>query len=290
MWITLTLGSALLLAAYDLSKKHGVTRNAVMPVLFLATFCGASFFVSLLVVTGRFHDALTLGRVDHLRVMLKAAIVAASWVCVYYAMRLLPISIVAPIRGSAPLWTLIGAIVLYHEVPTARQAVGMVTVLAGYALFSRAGRAEGIEFSQHRGIFLIAAGTLLGAVAALYDKFLLQRCHIRPNALQFWFSLWLVVLIGAGWIAQRRTGLARTPFVWRWSIPVIGVALALADWLYFHALAERGVPISIVSLIRRSNVVVSFTLGAWLFHEGNLRRKALALAAIVAGVVLLCLR
>ena len=290
MWIPLTLASALLLAGYDLAKKHGVTRNAVMPVLFLATLCGALFFAVLMAATGRLAGALRLETADHLRVLLKAVIVAISWVCVYYAMRSLPISIVAPIRGSAPLWTLVGAIVLYHEVPTARQAAGMAAILAGYALFSRAGRHEGIDFGRHRGILLIAAGTLLGAVAALYDKFLLQRCHIPPNALQFWFSLWLVALIGGALAFQRRTGLTRTPFVWRGSIPLIGIALTLADWLYFHALAEPGVAISVVSLIRRSSVVVSFSAGAMIFHEGNLRRKALALAAILAGVLLLCLQ
>ena len=204
-------------------------------------------------------------------------------------MRALPISIVAPIRGSAPLWTILGAMVLYREVPTAWQAAGMAAVVAGYALFSWAGRAEGIRFGRHRGILLIAAGTLLGAVAALYDKHLLQHCRIAPDALQLWFSFWLVVLTGAALALQRARDWARTPFSWRWTIPVVGIALTLADWCYFHALAQHGVPISIVSLIRRSNVVVSFTVGALLFHEGNLKRKGFALAAILAGVAILCL-
>jgi len=61
---------------------------------------------------------------------------------------------------------------------------------------------------------------------------------------------------------------------------VVGILLTLADWCYFHALAQAGVAISIISLIRRSNVVLSFTFGALLFHEGNLKRKSIALAAM----------
>ena len=42
------------------------------------------------------------------------------------------------------------------------------------------------------------------------------------------------------------------------------------------------------SLLRRFSVVITFVLGAVFFHERNLRRKAIALAAILAGVALLC--
>ena len=41
--------------------------------------------------------------------------------------------------------------------------------------------------------------------------------------------------------------------------------------------------------MRRFSVVLTFLLGARFFHETNLLRKGIALAAIVAGVTLLCL-
>ena len=44
-----------------------------------------------------------------------------------------------------------------------------------------------------------------------------------------------------------------------------------------------------VPLMRRLSVVLTFLLGARFFHETNLVRKGIALAAIVAGVSLLCL-
>ena len=42
--------------------------------------------------------------------------------------------------------------------------------------------------------------------------------------------------------------------------------------------------------MRRFSVVITFVLGAILFHERNLKRKGLALAAILVGVALLCVR
>ena len=67
------------------------------------------------------------------------------------------------------------------------------------------------------------------------------------------------------------------------------VLLAVADWLYFRGLAVPNAPISVGSLLRRFSVVITFVLGARFFRETNLRRKALALSAIVLGVIFLCL-
>ena len=289
MWIPLILSSALLLAFYDIARKHSVNHNAVMPVLFISTLAGALFFTLLMAATGHLAEAIRLSSQNHLLIFLKSLITAAMWTCVFYAMRALPLSIVAPIRNSAPLWTLLGGIILYHEIPNARQAIGIAAVLVGYALFSLAGRAEGIRFEKHYGILLVAIGTLLGAAAAVYDKYLLQIRHIPANSVQFWFAVWLVVLIGLVLVVQRGAGLDRTAFQWRGTVPLVGVLLILSDWCYFHALAHPGLAISVLSLIRRSSVVVTFAVGAVIFGEGNLKRKSLALAAILIGVAILTL-
>lgn len=235
------------------------------------------------------RDALVISRTGFWLVAAKAGIVSASWIFVYYAMRALPLSIAAPIRASAPLWTLAGAMLLFNEIPTPLQALGMAVILVGYWLFSVAGQAEGIRFTRHTGIFCAFAGTLLGAGSALYDKYLLRTCGIERNTLQLWFAIDLTLLLGAALCAQRTAGLQRTRFEWRWTIPVVGVLLMAADWFYFGALSQEGVAISVLSLIRRSNVALSFAAGALIFRERNLRRKGAALAAILAGVALLCL-
>jgi len=289
MWIPLTLASALLLACYDVARKHSVNRNAVMPVLFLSTLSGLVFLLALLACTGELAPALILTPGQHALVFGKALGTAAMWACVFYAMCVLLFIIVGPIRSSAPFWTLLGGILLYHEIPGWARAGGMAIVLAGYALFTFAGRAEGIDFRRHHGILLVAIGTLLGAAAALYDKYLLQVRHIPAHAVQLWFAVWLVPLVGAVLAVQRSTGLVRTPFTWRGSVPLVGVLLILSDWCYFHAVAHPGVPITVISLIRRSSMVLAFALGAVVFGEGNIRRKAIAMAAILAGVAVLCL-
>ena len=47
-WIAASLVSAFFLGCYDLSKKHALRENAVVPVLFLSTICGAVVWLALL--------------------------------------------------------------------------------------------------------------------------------------------------------------------------------------------------------------------------------------------------
>ncbi|MBQ0033561.1 MAG: EamA family transporter, partial [bacterium] len=84
-------------------------------------------------------------------------------------------------------------------------------------------------------------------------------------------------------------GISHGRFEFRPTIPFVGILLAMADWLYFRGLAVPEAPISVGSLLRRFSVVITFVLGARFFHEANLKRKALALAVILAGVILLCI-
>ncbi len=289
MWTYLILASAVGLGLYDIGKKHAVHGNAVLPVLLLGTLCGSSAFIAALAAAGRLGAALSVGQVDWWLILIKSGLVTASWIFAYYAMRSLPISIASPIRGSQPLWTVLGAFIVFREVPAGMQWAGMGVIFGGYALFSLAGRQEGIHFARHRGVFCLFAGTFLGAVSGLYDKFLLQTRALAPETVQAWFSIELVWFIGAALLVQRLAGWQRTPFQWRWSIPLVGLLLVASDWLYFTALSDPDTKISILSLIRRSNCVISFTLGGALFQETNKTRKAVAMAFILAGVALLCL-
>ena len=185
-WLLPVLGSAIALGFYDLCKKHAVNKNSVMHVLFFATLCGSAFYLLATVLwTGSLADARCSGR-DFALIVLKSMLVSSSWTCVYYAMRDLPISIAAPIRASSPVWTFLGGLLLFHEVPTLPQGIAMLLIFTGYYLFSIFGKLEGISFWRAREVHLILLGTLLGAASALYDKYLLNTLHIPPRTVQFW--------------------------------------------------------------------------------------------------------
>ena len=287
-----TLASSLLLGVYDICKKRAVLDNPVAPTLFYSNLCGSIFFVVLLFLSGRIYAAMQCTAVEWWLIFAKAALVGSSWACVYYAMRELPISIASPVRASAPLWVFILGLIFYGEIPTLLQAVAMLSIFAGYLIFALAGKLENINFTRHKGIHALALGTLLGAVSAIYDKYLLNTLHIAPKVVQFYFAVNLVIVLGANYLACsvfRKNSNAKK-FHWHWSVAATGILLIAADFCYFYAVSLPEVHISIISLVRRSNCIVSFALGAFIFREKQLKKKFAALLLILLGVVLLALK
>jgi uncharacterized membrane protein len=59
--------------------------------------------------------------------------------------------------------------------------------------------------------------------------------------------------------------------------------------VYFYSLSLDGAMISIVSMVRRGSVIVSFFFGALVFHEKNRKSKALDLFLVLLGMVFLYL-
>ncbi|MEI6168880.1 MAG: EamA family transporter [bacterium] len=293
MWLILGLISAVFLGLYDVCKKASLRENAVLPVLFLATVSTALPFAVLTLLSqwvgqeglGRAYVASVPWRVHGL-LMLKSLIVAASWVCAYFAYKHLPLTLGAPIRAAQPVLTLVGAMILFSERFSLLGWCGMLTAIGSYFALSLAGQKEGIRFARNGWVGLLLLGTFLGAVSSLYDKYLL--CRYAPMVVQAYFSLYLVVILGLVfvlcWWPQRRQ---HTPFKWRWTIPAIGLLLAVADYCYFNALALPGSLIAMLSVVRRGNVLVSFGLGALIFKEKNIRRKAYALIGIIVGIILI---
>ena len=290
-WTVWILVSSFFLALYDLAKKASVANNAVLPVLFISTCCGCTAYMASLAVCGRFNVAVSGVTPEVVALSaVKCAVVAASWILTFCALRTLPISIATPIRASSPALVFLIAFVLYGERPAPLQAVGMAAVFVGYFAFSWAGRHEGIDFFRCRAVWYAIGGTVFSALSAIWDKWLLQVRGLDVETMQFAFQAGLVVFYGAALAACRLSRRGRgDPFEWRWTIPLVGILLAIGDWLYFRGLSYPDVHVSAVSLMRRLSVVITFVLGAKFFHETNLVRKAIALAVVVAGIALICL-
>ncbi|MBR2940002.1 MAG: DMT family transporter [Kiritimatiellae bacterium] len=289
-WAVWILASACFLALYDLAKKASVRGNAVLPVLLCSTCCGCAAFVTGLALCGGLSGAVAAidGRILALSAI-KSVIVATSWVFTFCALRTLPVTIATPIRASAPALVFVAAFFLYGEIPSWIQGIGMLAVFCGYFVFSWAGRYEGIDFFRDKAVWCAIAGACFSALSSIWDKYVFQVAAAPVESVQFLFQIGLVLVYALILSGQRILRLPHVRFEFRWTIPLVGILLAIADWLYFRGLAIPGAPISVGSLLRRFSVVITFVLGALFFRETNLKRKALALAAILAGVILLCI-
>lgn len=292
--------SAGLLGFYDVFKKRSLRENAVIPVLLANTVICSLFFLPAFTgsAMGLWEEGMSwyipvCGIREHGYVLLKAAIVLSSWICGYFAIKHLPLTIVGPVNASRPVLTLTGALLIYGETLNGWQWAGVLLALLSFYLLSRSGKKEGIDFRQNRWVFLLVAAAILGACSGLYDKWLLAPASsgglgVDKMFVQAWYNCYqavmmLVVAALVWWPVRRRS----TPFQWRWSILCISLFLTAADLAYFFALSQPEAMISVVSMVRRGSVLVSFLFGALVFHERNLRAKAFDLLLVLLGIICL---
>ena len=293
MWVYLAFLSATLLGLYDVAKKRSLKDNAVLPVLWLNTLFSSLIFAPALLdsavgggwLDGTLFETASGSWHDHARVMLKAVMVLSSWIFGYFGIKHLPITIVGPINATRPVLTLVGAMIIFGERLNGYQWVGVVLAIVSLYLLSRSSKKEGINFANNRWILCVAAAALIGVACGLYDRHIMFT--LNPVFVQSWYTLYQFVLmsiiVAVLWLPKREA----QPFHWSWAIPMISILLTTADMAYLYALRDSAAMIAVVSMIRRSSVVVSFGCGAVLFGERNLRAKALDLALVLVGMVFL---
>ncbi len=297
MWLILAFMSAALLGCYDSFKKQALKGNAVIPVLFLNTLFSSMIFLPFILmgdsIDGSIFHVASGGWEMHKYIVLKAVIVLSSWILGYFGMKHLPLTIVGPINATRPVMVLVGALLVFGERLNAWQWVGVLLAVASFLMLSRSGKKEGIDFKHDHWIYMIVGSAALGAVSGLYDKYLMAPVEsggvgLDRMMVQSWYNLYQCVMMGAmllllWWPKHEQT----TPFHWSWSIVGVSLFLSAADFMYFYSLSLPDAMISIVSMIRRGSVVVSFMFGAAFFHEKNLKAKAVDLALVLLGMVFL---
>lgn len=300
MWLLYAFVSAALLGFYDVFKKHSLRDNAVIPVLFLNTlFCSLIFLPLVLgsvlgyIENGHLFFVPSQGWGVQKYIVLKSCIVLSSWICGYFGMKHLPLTLVGPINATRPVMVLVGALLVFGERLNLYQWVGVVFAIVSFFLLSRSGKKEGIDFRHNRWVVCVVLAAVLGAVSGLYDKYLMAPVEnggvgLNRMVVQSYYNFYQCLMMGCMllllWYPNRKKG---SSFRWDWCIILISLFLSVADFVYFYALSLDGALVSVVSMVRRGSVIVSFMVGAFLFHEKNLRSKAVDLALVLIGMLFL---
>lgn len=292
MWIWMTLASAVLLGVYDVAKKKALAKNNALYVLLAATLATTLILFPFLFfgpVAPGGNAVFSAPARHYLCLMLKAVLVSVSWLSGMMGLKLLPITTVSTLKASRPMFVVLFSILLFGERLNALQWCGVVVVLAALFLLSRTSAGEGIKFSSSKGFWAVVISILAGVASALYDKYILAGLDLDPMFVQFWANFFVTVILAVLAVIKACTGPAaeRPRFTWDWLLVFIAVFITLADAFYFFALKQPGAMLSVISLVRRSSVVVTFLLGAWIFREKNLRKKGLIMLLLLCGILLL---
>ena len=300
MWLILAFLSAALLGFYDSFKKKALQGNAVIPVLFLNTVFSSLIFAPFIVLSysssvldSSLVHVASGGWECHKYILLKSCIVLSSWLAGYFGMKHLPLTIVGPINATRPVMVLVGALLVFGEQLNVWQWTGVMLAVVSFLMLSRSGKKEGIDFKHNKWLACIVVAAILGAVSGLYDKYLMASpadggVGLDKMMVQSWYNIYQMIMMGIMllvlWMPARKH---TTPFRWDWTIIGISLFLSAADFVYLYSLSLPGAMISIVSMVRRGSVIVSFLFGAIFFHEKNLKSKAVDLALVLLGMLFL---
>lgn len=291
MWLIFAFISAVLLGLYDVIKKISLNGNAVIPVLFLNVLFCCLLFIPIIVLSRYFPSLIQdtlfylppVSAHAHKFLFIKAVIVLSSWIFAYFSLKHLPITIASPIKATQPILTLIGALIIFGERLNFWQWGGVLLAFISLYLLSYSGKKEGIRFIRNKWIYFMILAIITGSLSGLYDKYLLK--HFDRMNVQVWYNFYqlfiMSIILSVLWYPQRTKS---TPFHWQYSIPFISIALVAADFVYFYALSFDDALISIVSLVRRSGVAISFIAGALWFREKNLKSKFIDLLLVLLGM------
>lgn len=305
MWVVLAFVSALCLGFYDISKKVALRDGSVVDVLTASILISSCILLiplllsrlapSLMSETAFFVPALDLR--GHLLTVLKSVIVLSSWLCAYLALKHLPISIVSPWQATRPMWTLIGAMLIFGERLNPWQWIGVLLAIGSIFLFQLSSfdfRLSTLSRPRLRSNYYLALALaiIIGAGSGLYDKYIMRLYD--HNAVQVYYTLYQAVMMLCVWMIVNQKNLqskiSNIKSIKKfWAIILISLFLIVSDNVYMLALQDPDSMIAVVSTIRRGGTVIGFAYGLIFLKEKDPYKKVLCMLGILAGLICLAL-
>jgi len=189
------------------------------------------------------------------------------------------------VRGTGPVFTVIGAGILFGEHFKGLQWLGVALLVGGilgYALYNL----RHIVVDRARLPMALGLAVATGGFVALYttwDAFVI-RATADPFTFLAWFFLIDGIFLPVAWLALHRGRVPR-PF-----LPLAGLGVTGAVIAYFSfggiMLATRLDKVGEAAVLRETSVLFAALIGWLLLREGVGPRRVALMSLIAAGAVL----
>ena len=196
------------------------------------------------------------------------------------------LSVVYPIaRGTAPLITMLCAVLLLHERPTLLAVSGALLIGCGAIVLTGDPRKLRESGNLHAVGYALLTGCMI-ATYTLVDKIAVAAWLIPPIVQDWAANLGRVALMTPMALRNRH----EIPATWRRARKEIVAVAVLCPLSYILVLtAMVFTPVSYVAPAREISILVAALMGTQLLAESDVRRRLSAAAAMVAGIVCLAL-
>jgi drug/metabolite transporter (DMT)-like permease len=223
----------------------------------------------------------------HYALMLASAVVhTAYYMLLDRGYRSGDLSVVYPIaRGTAPLITMLCAVLLLHERPTLLAVAGALLIGCGAIVLTGDPRKLRESGNFHAVGYALLTGCMIASYT-LVDKVAVAVWLIPPLVQDWAANLGRVVLM-TPMALRKRDEIAPT---WRRAKKEIVAVALLCPLSYILVLtAMVFTPVSYVAPAREISILVAALMGTQLLAEGDVGRRLAAAGAMVFGIVCLAL-
>jgi uncharacterized membrane protein len=210
----MTLGSALLVivasflhASWNILAKRAADVGPVFVFAYTLVACIAyAPWVAYVLAT----SSVAWSAEGLLFILLSGLIHLGYSLCLQQGYRLADLSVVYPVaRGTGPMLSTIGALLLLSEVPTLASLAGLLLVVAGIGLIATHG--DLAAFRQPRAQAGVRWGTMTGGLIALYtvvDAYAVKIVGLGPVVLDWFANLVRVIALAPIVLKGPRKALA----------------------------------------------------------------------------------
>jgi drug/metabolite transporter (DMT)-like permease len=280
--LALVLTSALLHAVWNLFAKR---VSGGLPFVWLFSTVATIIYTPVLILS-IVHDPPRLGGMQLLFLTGTWVFHGAYYLLLNRGYRVGDLSLVYPLaRGTGPMLSTLGAVVLLSERPTPLAIAG--TILIAVGVFVLTGDPRKLRAAGTRGA--VTYGLLTGLIIAVYtlwDKQAVSALLITPLMLDWVSGLGRMITLVP--FAMRNWGEVRS--AWRnHRLETFGIAILdpLGYIIFLTALSFS--PVSYLAPMRQVSILIGAIFGAKLLEEGQAPRRFAAVSAMVVGLVVLAL-
>ncbi len=296
-WIFLVLLYGLLKGAREIAKKKAMDTNSVMEVLVAYTV------ISLVLVLPSFKEALGIDWHFLPSVAFKSFCMFLAWICSFYALKKLPVSLYGILSLSRVLFGSLLGVFILHETLNVYGVTGLILVCAGLLMLklkpkkkieapenatqiavneSEAGGADSKEKPAALFVILAFVSCIMNSISGFMDKILMK--DITSSQLQFWYMLFIVFYYLVFILCRReKISISVVKNKWVWALAIMFV---IGDKALFIANANPESKITMMTLIKQSACIVTIIGGKLLFKEKGILYKLLCAGIVITGIVL----
>ena len=282
MWILLVLIYGILKGVRDIAKKKALTLNGVVEVLFIYTALSFLFTVS---TSGEISGVPVK---EMLLIAFKSFIIVIAFLCSFYAIEKMPVSLYGVIDLSRMMFAMILGVFILKETLGIYQIIALILVAGGLLLLKykpKSQRVQNATESVPGYLYILAfVSTFLNAVSGMLDKILMRTGNISSGQLQFWYMFYMLLFYGI-YVLITKTKINfktifKNPYVW-----VISILFVVADRCLFMANGYADSRVTVMTLLKQVCCIVTIIGGKIIFKEKDTLKRFICAMIIIAGIV-----